>query len=128
MKDLKANTPVGYGGSFRTQRPTRLAIIPLGYHDGMLRGLANRGVALIRGRRAPVVGQVSMDYTTLDITEIPGVSIGDPVTLIGADGHDRLTVEDVAERAGTIPYEVLCRIGRRVVRVPKNSASVLPRS
>lgn len=118
IKDVGAGVPIGYGGTFVTSRPTRLAIIPLGYHDGMKRGLANRGEALVRGGRAPVVGEVSMDYSTLDITDIPGSAVGDTVTLIGADGGLRLGIEEVAARAGTIPYDVACGLGRRVVRIP----------
>jgi alanine racemase len=127
MKDIPAGQGVGYGGTWRSRRPTRLAIVPLGYHDGMKRGLANGGEALLRGRRVPVAGQVSMDYSTLDITAVPGARVGDPVTLIGADGEDRLGVEEVSQQAGTIPYDVLCGLGRRVVRVARErQARIVP--
>jgi alanine racemase len=119
LKDVEPGAPVGYGGRFRASRPTRLAVIPLGYDDGMPLGLGNGGEVLVHGRRAPIAGAVSMDYTTLDITDVPGARVGDTVTVIGADGaSERITVEEVARRAGTIPYAVLCGLGRRVVRIP----------
>ena len=90
--------------------------MPVGYDDGVNWRLGNRGCALVRGRRAPIVGRVSMDYTTLDVTDIPGVETGDRVTLLGRDGEATLGVEEIAEHIGTIPYEVLCSIGKRVER------------
>jgi len=117
LKDVAEGTDVGYGGTFRTRRATRLGILPLGYDDGMPPGLANSGEVLVRGQRAPIVGAISMDYTTIDITEIPGVHVGDEVMVIGSQGEDRISVEEVARRAGAIPYAVLCGLGRRVVRV-----------
>ncbi|MSR74301.1 MAG: alanine racemase [Planctomycetes bacterium] len=121
MKDVQSHAHVGYGGTFSPRRRTRLAIIPLGYHDGVKRGLANRGHALVRGRRAPLVGAVSMDYSTLDVTDVASATVGDMVTLIGRDGCERQTVEHLAAVAGTIPYDVLCGLGRRVVRIPTSS-------
>lgn len=118
LKDVPEGTPVGYDGTFVTTRHrTRLAVIPLGYHDGVRRELSGRGSVLLRGRRAPIVGRISMDYTTLDITEIPGAVIGDVVTLIGEDSGVELSAEEVASTAGTIPYELLSTLGRRVRRV-----------
>jgi alanine racemase len=118
LKDVQAHTRVGYGGTFETRRRTRLGIIPLGYNDGVKRALSNRGVALVRGRRAPVVGAVSMDYTTIDLSDAEAAAVGDTVTLIGRDGTEVQSVEQVAQAAGTIPYDVLCGLGRRVVRIP----------
>lgn len=117
-KDLEPGQTVGYGATFRTRRPTRIGIIPLGYYDGMPPRLANRGEVLLRGRRARVIGEVSMDYTTLDITDVPEARVSDPVTIIGSDGGASQTVEQVAAAAETSAYAVLCGIGRRVVRVP----------
>ena len=123
MKDVAQHAPVGYGGTFNPRRRTRLAIIPLGYYDGVKRGLANRGHALVRGRRAPLVGAVSMDYSTLDVTDVASATVGDMVTLIGADGRESQTVEQLAAAAGTIPYDILCGLGRRVVRIPVTAVS-----
>ncbi|MBM4014299.1 MAG: alanine racemase [Planctomycetes bacterium] len=117
LKDVPAGTPIGYQRTWRTPQKTRIATVPLGYNDGLPLRLGNRGFALVRGARAPIVGRVSMDYTMLDVGRIRGVKVGEPVTLIGRDGDAALPVEEVAELAGTLPYEVLCSLGRRVARV-----------
>ena len=119
LKDIPAGTPVGYGGRWQAHRPTRLAVLPIGYCDGVPYrvGAEGRGRVLVRGRRCPVVGAVSMDYCTIDVGHVPGVDVGDTVTLIGADGRERISVQDMAEAAGTIPYEITCSIGSRVSRV-----------
>ena len=117
LKDLPAGATVGYAGSWTAARPTRMATLPLGYNDGVDWRLSNRGEALVRGRRAPIVGRVSMDYTTLDVTDIPDVQVGDRVTLIGSDGDETISVCDVARAADTIPYEITCSVGRRVTRI-----------
>lgn len=117
LKNVPAGTPVSYGRTFVTARPSRIASIPIGYADGYSRALSNRGTALIRGRRAPVAGRVCMDMTMLDVTDIPGAAEGDDVILIGGDGAERITAGDIAALTGTIPYEVLCGISSRVPRV-----------
>jgi alanine racemase len=117
LKDVPAGAPVGYHRTFEAGRPTRLATLPIGYNDGYGWGLGNRASALVRGRRVPVVGMVSMDYTTLDVTDVPGVEPGDVVTLVGRDGDEEIRVEEIARLLRTIPYEVTCRLGKRVVRV-----------
>lgn len=117
LKDLPKGATVGYGGTWTTQRPTRIATIPCGYNDGVVWRLANVGEVLVRGARARIVGRVSMDYTTIDVGDIPGVSVGDRVTLVGVQGAERITLEDVANAAGTIPYEISCSIGKRVQRL-----------
>lgn len=117
LKDFPARSPVGYHRTFETRRPSRIATLPIGYNDGYAWGLGNRAEALLRGRRVPVVGAVSMDYTTLDVTDVPGVATGDEVTLVGRDGDEEIRVEDVARLLRTIPYEFTCRLGKRVVRV-----------
>lgn len=117
LKDVPAGTPIGYQRTHRTAGRTRVATLPVGYNDGLPLRLGNRGCALVRGTRAPIVGKVSMDYTMLDVGRIRGVRVGEPVTLIGRDGARALPVEEVAELAETIPYEVLCSLGRRVARV-----------
>lgn len=117
LKDLPAASPVGYNRTHVTKRATRIAIVPFGYSDGYPYALSNRAYVLIRGERAPIVGAVSMDYTTIDVTEIPDVTVGEEVTVIGASGKRRIGAEDLARTIGTIPYEITARLGRRVARV-----------
>ncbi len=118
LKDVPEGTPVGYNRMCLTRRATRLAVLPLGYNDGLPYALSNRAFVLIRGERAPVLGAISMDYTTVDVTDIAGVGVGDRATVIGADGKQRITVEDLARTIGTIPYEITTRLGIRVARIP----------
>jgi alanine racemase len=119
VKGVRTGETVGYGGRFRAERATTLAVIPAGYADGLDRRLEGRGSVLIRGRRAPIVGAVSMDMLTADVTDIDTVGPGDEVVLIGSQGPDPQQTIDAREMAawiGTIPYEVLCRLGSRVER------------
>ena len=118
LKDVPEGASVGYASTWRAPRPTRIATIPAGYNDGVAWRLSNRGHVLVRGRRAPIVGRVSMDYVTIDVGAIRDVQVGETVTLIGTDGGETVTVEELAERAGTIPYEITCSVGRRVTRLP----------
>lgn len=111
LKDVPQGTPVGYGSTWRAPRPTRIATLPIGYGHGLPWGL-ERGEALIDGRRAPIVGRLSMDYTTLDVGHLEGVRVGQVVTLLGRDGGDGLHLEDLARGARTIPYELTCALGR----------------
>jgi alanine racemase len=113
---VETGATVGYGSRWRAPRSARVATVAIGYADGIHRARANRGHALVRGHRAPLIGMVSMDAITLDVTHIPGVSLGDAVTLIGRDGEQVITAEEVAEWSGTISYEVLTSIGPRVER------------
>lgn len=117
LRRVPAGREVGYGGTWTTPRPTTLALIPLGYADGTPYSLSNRGVALIRGRRAQIRGRVCMDQILLDVTDIAGAALGDRVTLIGADGADRIRVEEMAMAARTTPYEVLTRLSTRLPRL-----------
>lgn len=117
LKDLPEGHPVGYGATYHTTRPSRIATIPLGYADGYDRRFSNRGTVLVRGRRVPVVGRVSMDLVTLDVTDDPDAAVGDEVTLLGVQGEDELTAEELAAKLGTISYEVLCNVSARVPRV-----------
>ncbi|MCX8032171.1 MAG: alanine racemase [Thermoleophilia bacterium] len=110
LKRVPAGEGVGYGHTFRPQRPTTIALVPIGYGDGVFRALGDRGEVLIGGRRYPMVGRVSMDSFAVDVGEHPSVKVGDTVTLIGADGKERITVEEVAQRVGTINYEITCVI------------------
>lgn len=120
LKGVGEGVPVGYDGRARTARPTLLATCPAGYNDGYPYALSQRAEAVVRGRRVPVLGTVTMDYVTLDVGDVPGVAIGDEVTLIG----EGMRAEEVARRAGTIPYELTCRLGRRVKRVALNAAEM----
>ncbi len=120
LRVLPAGEPVGYGGMFRTTRVTKVATIPLGYADGLSRQLSNRGHILLRGRRAPIIGAVSMDMSMIDVTDVPGAQLRDEVVALGAQegplGRDFIGADEVAAHAGTIPWEVLTSISRRVPR------------
>ena len=117
IRQIETGEPVGYNATFRAYRPTRLALLPLGYADGLSRPLSNRGSVLLCGQRAPVAGRVSMDQTVVDVTDVPEVEIGDEAVIIGEQGADSITAFDLADLAGTIPYEVLCNIAARVPRI-----------
>jgi alanine racemase len=117
VKELPAGSDIGYGRTYRTPAPARIAVIPVGYADGFRRGPQHWGQVLVRGRRAPIVGRVCMDQTMIDVTGIPDVRQGDEVVLIGAQGGERLTVDEVAARLGTINYEVVSEILARVPRI-----------
>ncbi len=117
IKKVPAGTGVSYGHRFVAQRPTVLAAIPVGYADGYSRLLSNCGEVLIRGKRARVAGTVCMDWTLIDVTDIPGVEVGDEVTLLGRDDGQSITAEEWAERIGSISYEVFCQVSKRVPRI-----------
>jgi alanine racemase len=121
MHEIDAGTTVSYGGTWRAARRSRIATLPVGYADGYPRHVRG-AVVLVRGHRAPVVGAVCMDMLMIDVTDIPGVATGDRATLIGVDGAARVTVEDLAGWAGTVNYEILCGISKRVPRVLKDGA------
>jgi alanine racemase len=116
LRDVPAGQGIGYSARFVTERPTRIAVINAGYADGILRQRTNRGCALVRGRRVPLVGTISMDLTTLDVTGVPEAQLGDIVTLYGTDGADSIVVSDVAREIGTVTSDLLCALGRRVPR------------
>ena len=121
LKDVPPGTPISYGGRWVAQRPSRIATLPVGYADGYDRRLSGRpgfgkGEVLVRGRRAPVAGTVCMDMTMVDVTDVPGVAVGDEVVLLGAQGSEVIDADELAERGGTISYEVLCAVGARVPR------------
>lgn len=117
MKDVPSGTPLGYSAAFYTRRPSRIATVPVGYADGLSHALSNRGYAIVRGRRARIVGSISMDLTILDVTDIPGTNIGDEVVLMGEADHCSITAVEIAQLLDTVPYEVLCSIGKRVPRL-----------
>ena len=106
----------GYGARFMAARATTIAIVPAGYADGLDLRLGGRGAVLIRGRRAPIIGSVCMDMLTADVTGMD-VSPGDEVVIVGAQGSDRIDVREMAATVGTIPWEILCRVGSRIERI-----------
>jgi alanine racemase len=116
VKILKAGETVGYGRTWVAKRDTVVATVPVGYHDGLPRSLSNKGHFLIRGTRTPIIGRVSMDWTTVDVTDIPNPAVGDDVTIIGASGSEMIRAEDLAAIADTISYEITCGINQRVPR------------
>ncbi len=111
VKDLPAGSGISYGHTFTTDRPTRLAVLPIGYEDGYLRDLSNRGAVLIRGKRAQVRGRVCMNLCLVDVTDIAGVQVGDEVVLLGKQGKETITADEIAGWMQTISYEVLCLFG-----------------
>ncbi len=117
IRSIQPGESVSYNRTFKAARPSRIAVLPIGYADGYNRLHSNKGTVLVRGRRAPVVGRVCMDMTMVDVTDIPETNTGDEVALIGTQGQDTISAADLAEWQGTIPYEVLCAIGPRVRRV-----------
>jgi alanine racemase len=116
IRNIPANQAIGYGGTYRTRSSSRIAVLPLGYADGLNRQLSSRGRVIIRGNYAPIVGRISMDLTLVDVTAIPGASEGDEAILIGASGGIEVSAHEHAELCGTIPYEILCAISKRVPR------------
>jgi len=116
LRNLPPGQPVGYGARFTTQRPSRIAVINAGYADGIMRQRSNHGCVLVHGRRVPLVGTVSMDLTTIDVTDVPAVALGDIVTIYGKDGSAEIQVSDVAREIGTVTSDLLCALGRRVPR------------
>jgi len=121
LKDAAPGDTVGYGATYRARGSERWATLSIGYADGLPRALGNQGHALLRGVRVPIVGRISMDVTVVDISGVPNVELGDTATLIGGDGEHRITLDEVAELAGTISYEVLTGLTTRIPRVWKRT-------
>lgn len=117
VKNVPADAFVGYGCTYRTTAPTRLAILPVGYFDGYDRGLSNLAYVLIKGKRAPVRGRICMNLMMVDITDIEGVKLEEEVVLLGEDGKEKITAEQMAAWAGTVNYEILSRINGDIPRV-----------
>jgi len=118
VRDVPAGATVGYGATYRANAPQRWGTLAIGYGDGLPRALAPAGgTALVRGRRVPIIGRVSMDLTTVDLTDVPGAAAGDVATLIGEDGGERIELDEVARLCGTISYEILTRLGTRLPRI-----------
>jgi alanine racemase len=117
IRDVPEATTLGYGATYRSSEAERWATLGIGYGDGFPRVLGNRGSALLSGQRVPIIGRISMDMTVVDITGLDGVGLGDAATLIGSDGDLALTLDEVADLAGTISYEILTGFTARMPRV-----------
>ncbi len=117
IKDVPEGAFIGYGCTYKTTRPTKLAVLPVGYYDGYDRHLSNASYVLIGGKRAPLRGRVAMNFITVDVTDIPGVQLEDEVVLIGQQGDERLSAEYLASLCGTINYEIVTRINPKIPRI-----------
>ena len=125
IKTLDAHQGIGYGYTYVTEKSIRVATIPIGYADGYPRALSNRGEVLIHGKRCPILGRVCMDQMMVDITNVPEAKIEDPVVLIGKDGNERITAEEVGEAAYSFNYELVCGIARRVPRIYTRNGKIV---
>lgn len=117
VKTLEAGVEIGYGGTYTTTKETTVATIPVGYADGYSRALSNRGRVLIKGKSFPIIGRVCMDQFMVDISELPKIKQGDEVTLVGRDGGEYISIEEVADMSYSFNYEFVCDIGKRIPRV-----------
>lgn len=117
LKTVPEGTPIGYGATYITDKETKVATVSIGYGDGYPRRLSNKGYALVRGQKAPIIGRVCMDQFMMDVSHISDVQEGDVVTLIGKDQNEQITVEELAQLAGTFNYEFVCDLGKRIPRV-----------
>lgn len=125
VRDLPAGASISYGRTFVTARPSRIGVVPVGYGHGYSWLLSNRGQMLVRGRRVPILGRVTMDLTMVDLTGIPDVEAGDEVVLFGEQEGAAIPVEEVAAWSETLPYEVMCTIGKRVARLYRSAGRAL---
>jgi alanine racemase len=119
IKTVPRGETIGYSRTFTTERDSLIATVPIGYNDGYDRTLSNKGEMIVRGKKAPVVGRISMDWITLDVTDVPEAREGDTVVVLGSDGEAGVTAEDIARKIDTISYEVTCGISSRVPRIYK---------
>jgi alanine racemase len=116
VKEVEKEVGVSYGATYITKEPTMIATIPVGYGDGYPRSLSNKGWVLIRGKKAPIIGRVCMDQFMVDVTHIPGAAVNDIVTLVGEDGEEEITVEELGSLSGRFHYEFVCDLGKRIPR------------
>ncbi|MDH3207563.1 MAG: alanine racemase [Gemmatimonadota bacterium] len=117
VREVTAGTTLGYGATYRASGPERWATLSIGYGDGLPRVLGNRGCALLQGRRVPIIGRISMDLTVVDISDLSGVRVGDVATFLGTEGQEKITLDEIAELAGTISYEILTGFTPRLPRI-----------
>lgn len=122
VKEVPQGTPISYGLTFVTSRPSRIATLPLGYADGYMRTLSGKGQVLIQGQRVPQVGQICMDYCMVDVTDLPSVDCGEQVVIFGTQGDEQIPADELANLAGTINYEIVCAVSARVPRYYKYQA------
>ncbi len=125
VKEVEEGTQVSYGGTFTAHRPMRVATVPVGYGDGYPRGLSGKGRILVRGRKAPVIGRICMDQFMVDVTDIPNARQGDWVTLVGKEGEEEITMEELGRLSGRFHYELACCIGKRVPRIYLKSGKIV---
>jgi len=126
VRELSPGDTVGYGRTFTAAKPMQMAVLPVGYADGYPHHLSNNADVLLHGERCPLLGTVSMDQIVVDVTHLPDIAPGDVATLIGSDGVNTITVEEIADRAGTVPYEILTSIGNRVAREFVDNEDIVP--
>ena len=117
IREMPPDRFISYGRTFKTARHSRIGILPIGYGDGFLRTHSNNGEVLVRGRRAPIIGRICMDQTMIDLTDIPSATEGDEVVLIGSQNGNSISMEEVAARTKTVPYEITCTLGNRIPRI-----------
>lgn len=127
LKTLPAGRAISYGGTYVTDRYTTVATVPVGYGDGYARTLSNKSSVIIRGKKAPVIGRICMDQMMVDVSDIPGVSTYDTVTLIGRDGDESITLEELGDLSGRFNYEFACCLGNRIPRIYKKDGKVIER-
>lgn len=125
IKKLGPGRQISYGGTWKTERESVIATIPVGYGDGYARSLSNKGYVLLHGQKAPICGRVCMDQFMVDITDIPDVKIGDPVTLIGRNGEKQITLEELGDLSGRFNYEFVCDLGKRIPRVYEYKGQII---
>ncbi len=125
LKDLEPGRTISYGATYETDSWQKIATIPIGYGDGYPRSLSNRGYVLIRGQKAPIRGRICMDQLMVDVTRIEGAAVGDEVTLIGKDGDEEITAEELGDLSGRFNYELACDLGKRIPRVYKKNGRVV---
>ena len=119
LKSVQKGQPLSYSRKHFTQRDSLIATLPIGYADGLHRNLSNNMDILAKGKRAPQVGTICMDMILIDVTEVPDVQMGDEVVIFGKQGKEEISVEELAKKSNTIPYEILCNVGKRVPRIYK---------
>lgn len=122
VKEVPEGTPISYGCTYVTPRPSRIATLPLGYADGYMRLLSGKANVLIGGQRVPQVGRICMDYCMVDVTDLPDAGVGEPVVIFGSQGNQNISVDELAELIGTINYEIVCAVSARVPRYYKYQA------